>query len=573
MTDTVTIAVLPFDGDVGEWHMRRSEDDQEIKISVVGPFRVESADGEDLTPRGRKACCLLALLALSPNLRRSRAALQDKLWSDRAPEQGSASLRQSLSEIRKSFGVYRDCLKADLRIVALDTSGVSIDLHEMDLSELAQVRHQDPPILMEGLDLRDPEFEHWVAAQRRDFQRDLDEKGHNNLVVYGDAACSAPTVVKSMHTIRPWVRILPQQFPSGDSGAFIAQLVGETIVYGIAENGAVDICEFPRDTPGIDIRVEVLPTPQSTCVHVTLLATHTNTQLWSGTQSISNGAAFIADSPKLHALINQAIDIACLQLGNLFSDQTEKVASASALQAVQKMYRLDRDELSQANALLKEAYETDPRGIFLAWRAYAQTFNVGDHGVSNVLAQKDRTEALVRKAIEKEPQNSTVLALASYVYSFMMHDFEVGHELAERSLKYNPTNVLGLAFLGRAKSYLGKFEEGYRLAARARETCGPGPHQFTLDFLCGITAVMSARFDEAVRLGEIARTLVPAYRPPQRYLVPLYLKMGETEKARQVYEDLRKIEPEFSLDAMRNASYPSAGLREAGLLEFSDKDL
>ena len=92
----------------------------ELGISVIGAFRVLARDGEDLTPRGRKARALLAILALTPTRRRSRPALQDKLWSDRGPEQGADSLRQTLTEIRRAFGErYRSCLITDMRGVGL----------------------------------------------------------------------------------------------------------------------------------------------------------------------------------------------------------------------------------------------------------------------------------------------------------------------------------------------------------------------------------------------------------------------------------------------------------------------
>jgi hypothetical protein len=88
-----------------------------------------------------------------------------------------------------------------------------------------------------------------------------------------------------------------------------------------------------------------------------------------------------------------------------------------------------------------------------------------------------------------------------------------------------------------------------------------------------MTALLSGRFPEAVRAAEIAYAIAPTYRPPLRTLVPLYLRLGERDKARDAFERLRRIEPTFSLDAMRETSYPSAGIRESGLLTFSDSDL
>src|SRR3954464_5344524 len=109
----------------------------ELRGYVIGAFRVLAQNGEDLAPRGRKARALLAILALTPTRRRSRPALQDKLWSDRGPEQGAASLRQTLTEIRKALGErYRECLVSDLHGIGLAEGRVTIDLDGVDLSAL-----------------------------------------------------------------------------------------------------------------------------------------------------------------------------------------------------------------------------------------------------------------------------------------------------------------------------------------------------------------------------------------------------------------------------------------------------
>lgn len=131
-----------------------------LRLDLVGPFRFRDAEGHDLAPRGRKAQGLLALIATSPQKRRSRAWLQDKLWSDRGPPQGAASLRQSLLEIRAALGPYRSVLIADRGWVGFDTDRVEVRL-EPTLNVLG-----DEGEFLEGLEVRDPEFEHWVRDQR-----------------------------------------------------------------------------------------------------------------------------------------------------------------------------------------------------------------------------------------------------------------------------------------------------------------------------------------------------------------------------------------------------------------------
>jgi hypothetical protein len=129
-------------------------------LDLAGPLRLRDATGVDLTPRARKAQGLLALLGTSPGLRRSRTWLQDKLWSDRGQQQGASSLRQCLTEIRAALGRHVDCLKADRSWVALDSARVRVRVEppEPDLGEDIE--------FLEGLDVRDPEFEHWVRDQR-----------------------------------------------------------------------------------------------------------------------------------------------------------------------------------------------------------------------------------------------------------------------------------------------------------------------------------------------------------------------------------------------------------------------
>ena len=136
---------------------RDSSDD--LFLDLLGPLCLRDAAGVDLTPRGRKSQGLLALVAVSPALRRSRSWLQDKLWSDRPQEQGSASLRQCLTEVRASLGRHVDCLMTDRGWVALDPARVHV-LAERDQAELDDVE------FLEGLDIRDAEFEHWVRDQR-----------------------------------------------------------------------------------------------------------------------------------------------------------------------------------------------------------------------------------------------------------------------------------------------------------------------------------------------------------------------------------------------------------------------
>src|SRR5215475_1593968 len=176
-----------------------------LVIQVIGAFRLLAHDGEDLTPLGRKARALLAILALTPTRRRSRPALQDKLWSDRGPEQGAASLRQALTEIRRAFGEgYRDYLISDMRGIGLARDRVVVDIDSTDLTAFA--RMIEPPQLLEDIDVADEEFEDWLRQQRSAFARRLMDL--RNATVSQSTPEPANFSRGGRPVPRPWVRVL-----------------------------------------------------------------------------------------------------------------------------------------------------------------------------------------------------------------------------------------------------------------------------------------------------------------------------------------------------------------------------
>ena len=93
---------------------------------------------------------LLAILALSPEMRRPRPWLKDKLWGDRFVEQGAMGLCRALANIRKSFGPARAALCADKRAVRL--------------GQVVRIRHNTNITADDfhaELSIADPKFEQW----------------------------------------------------------------------------------------------------------------------------------------------------------------------------------------------------------------------------------------------------------------------------------------------------------------------------------------------------------------------------------------------------------------------------
>jgi hypothetical protein len=131
-------------------------------IRLVGRFEVRNEMGQDCTPRGAKARALLAVLCRTPDHRRPRRWLERKLWSDRGQEQASGSLRQALTELRKTLGPLASYLVSDRDCVGLE--GVATDIDATP--EAARVALRDGREFLEGIDIVDPAFLEWLSEER-----------------------------------------------------------------------------------------------------------------------------------------------------------------------------------------------------------------------------------------------------------------------------------------------------------------------------------------------------------------------------------------------------------------------
>jgi len=198
-----------------------------LRIKTIGSVRITRFDGADLTPRGRKARAIFALLAMATDYSRSRTWLQDKLWGEQDAQKGAASLRQSLTEIRRTLGKDAAILIADKHSVELDRAAIEIDLHHItpDLAEQVIAENLE---LFEGLDIGEEAFEAWLREQRLIFLNRVEE------LVGGTSRISAAHIKKGNAQHDPKIELVLQR-PLVDGGSDVAMLA-ETLQDMVAKS-------------------------------------------------------------------------------------------------------------------------------------------------------------------------------------------------------------------------------------------------------------------------------------------------------------------------------------------------
>ncbi len=547
---------------------------RKIRIHVLGVFRLIDADGWDCTPAGRKSCALLALLALSAGQTRTRKWLQDKLWSDRGQPQGAASLRQSLVEIRRALGASRDIVRADRFNISLDPRRIEIDTDDFhpsahDFRETGKIE------LLEGFDVRDPEFEEWLRDQRSRFEH----------LYVADASSdqSSIHVAPTPPNERLERLILKQAQQIGTpANSGLADCLLDAIAKNVIESGSLDVVDHRGDEiraentkPGhtlkgsLVLHAATIDSPNGNAVRVLLSRAKTNQVVWSAVAQADNGRGLDVSDEAFRRQVNQTVSVIMDEFVKGKSGaHTASAAAALCQEGANRLFQLGGDNFQFADQLFARAFDLEPKGIFLAWRAYARTFMLAERQFTCRKTLTDEAVAYIAQALELEPYNSHVASFAAQVHNIINRAYLAAAEFAQRSIELNPANPIGWSQLGAAKCHLGNVAGGFDDTRYAVRISGIAPYRFQLAGVSCIAGSMAGNVEHAVQAGETSHALAPTFAPALRYLTVLYLHQGIEHNSQMMVEKLQAIEPDFSYDSLKDPSYPSAGLNFSGLLDM-----
>jgi DNA-binding SARP family transcriptional activator len=148
-----------------------------LSLRLFGVLQLEENNERAIRLTTKKTAALLAYLALHSRQPQSRAKLAALFWEDSGEPQARESLRQTLSLLRKALGPnFEDCLLAQGDNVLLELSRIPVDTAQFEeLAGRTDAVHLDQAArlyrgqVLEGFDLRAPEFEVWLRSIRQAF--------------------------------------------------------------------------------------------------------------------------------------------------------------------------------------------------------------------------------------------------------------------------------------------------------------------------------------------------------------------------------------------------------------------
>jgi tetratricopeptide (TPR) repeat protein len=529
-----------------------------MHIRLVGVFEVRDLHGRDCTPRGAKARAILAMLCQTPDRRRARRWLEQRLWSDRGAEQASGSLRQALMEIRKALGHEADRLETDRDMVRLDR--VTTDL-EQDPAAAAQALQAGREFL-EGIDIIDQSFEEWLREERARVESGLGIRRPDQARLPMAATARLPFVIRL------------GGLPPG-MGAFAGRALADAIGRLLAEFAHIDVygvdgAAIPPDLPreGMALHIEGAEIQDRVHVLVSLSSIASGQIIWNQRAAVPLAEADFIGAGDLPPLVFQAADAALAHFPQLRECQHGPGrANALISSALTEMFTYDGNRLLAADRMLVEAGEIASSARIYAWRCLVRQIMYverTDADQPNLMAEVDEFS---RKALELSKANPLVLSLVGLARVMVEQNADAGSILARDAVALSPYNAHAYLAHSVALSRAGDNPGALELARRGAEIAARTAHVHWWEAASGLVAIRCGNYPAAIAHYEAAHYRAPGFRAAMRHLLFLYLWADEREKAARVHQALLRIEPDFTLERiLHEPGYPAVTLRKSGLL-------
>jgi DNA-binding SARP family transcriptional activator len=527
-----------------------------LHVQLMGNLCLRDADGVDRTPGGQKARALIGLLAMAPDRSRTRRWIEQKLWSDRSQDQASNSLRQVLMELRKSLGPAAASLHANRQHVALQPLLTDLEQDPDSIRHALNAGYD----FMQDVNLRDAAFTAWLAQQR------------------ARLAGTAPITASGWLEDPPAIPLVIRTAVThpGQSG-FVAAAMGESISKLVSDFINVDIFAQsegttqigPRDR-GLILTVGASETQDKLHFVTTLESSRTGQVLWSRQSNSAKENTDDVLAGTLPSVIFEAAEAAINAMPKVVGDDPSPLrAEAMMARAVRAIFSFQEHQLRFADDLLRDAAAIVPSARAYAWRAVLRQFMGVERTVKDRGRLRHEAERFSQQAMEQGSVNSLVLSLLSQV-EIMLHDnLDAGANLARDAIHLNPMNAFG--YIAQAGTLLrqDRPNEAFAAADFGAGFAARSGYLHWWEMHKGLAATQMADYETAISCFEAARARAPHFRAPLRHLIFLYLKRGQPENAMRALTNLKRIEPDFSLDMIRSdPDYPAGTLRRAELLSL-----
>ncbi|GGX60979.1 hypothetical protein GCM10007385_32810 [Tateyamaria omphalii] len=488
--------------------------------------------------------------------------LQDKLWSDRGQKQGRNSLKQALTQLRKAFGAdAHTAIQSNGGPIYLDRQNLKIDIFENG-SERAGNTIYPKREFLEGIDIADPQFNHWLVEMRTN----LAEPSLEQSIAVSDIQAAANAAPVS-------IGLFPSATDSSDLKAQItAGIIVDRIATGLRYYELVDVHDFREidgeGDRGCDLLFSCKAVSLADVVSLSFSLRRVGDQMLVWSRQVNLELASLQSfrvSQVTADLVEQIIDRSFKPDIGIQSELHQ--AARNLLGGIDRLLRRSEPTVDEAINQLIVASELHQTSSAFAWRAYALAHRL-EAGSSCVQELREQADALAAKAIETDPYSPLSRTLLTHVYGFVVRDFDRASSLIDPLRHDEPDLPLYHYVKGFLHVYMGEYASARSSGENAMRLGRSHPYNYLFSCLSLAANALSGDFQTAIRIGKQSlKQQSPgtfAFPPTLRYLAASHSNAGDERAAAELFGRVLKRNPDFSLERMDElgAPFPSDDVRQ-----------
>ena len=510
----------------------------QLKLKLYGPFAAVLSDGTPIELRGDKQIALLAMLAASPDGKRSRQWLQEKLWSRSGSDLGRASLRQAVSSLKHALAAHFDQI--------FDVTRDQIAFRPRMFSLMG---HPGEGVFLDGINVREDGFENWLAAHR------AGHRAHEDTV-------PIQSLLPSILVTRPLV--------SGafDQGIALSDALTHQISRALSRSQLFFVISHlssrgidPRTIDLIHIRDRVQAcyvvagnlryAGGEITMDLDLIETKTGQIMWTRSfttrQEVFSREAdeFIC---RISSCIGQTILAKSIEITGT-SDLPNVESHALMMSALILMNNMSKSHFSKARQLLEELVRRKPRRAELeAWLAQWYLLSVSQGWSQD--PDHDRSMALdwSNRALDVNPLNPTAQIVHANIQNLLFSNFDTAKVTFRDALEADPNNAFGWLVKSMLDAFTGDGATAVSSAERANRLSPMDPRA---DFFHSLTAtahLADQNFEQALHFANLSLEKNHHHPSTQRVRIIALELLGRGQEAREGVASLLSLDPGFTVE-------------------------
>ena len=526
-------------------------------VRLHGAPQVYMSGGPVSAVHGRLNVALIAVLATSPGMSRSRAGLVDLLWSDAAPHRGRANLRQLLHALRGALGDSFDiCFAVSKDSVALRPEQIQVQGTRSD------------GVFLEGLDLDQDGFEEWLREKR--LEHDAPQIAASPV----KAAIQKTAEHEAEPGVLPRVMVLPFAEVSLGSATGLGEALAQEMTVHFAQSQLVDVISYfsiQNIVPEVsgDVACDFVLSGQCrlsgdvATIDVSLAEFADKRVVWADRHKITLSTFLAGEDETASNIAGLALRVVMsTAIGQTSSKPLPELeAHRLLISAVALMHSFELNQFLRAKELLEEViYRCPGHSIPRAWLAQWHLLKIyqkwSDVPAKDQMAASDAIKA----SLDFNVECPLALAIDGNIQTILKGDFQTAQHRFDTAGQINPSSAFGTQLAAVLATFTDDGDKAVALTKRAHRLSPRDPRRPFFQTLSAGSYVAGGLYDEAVAMAQASLRHHPLHLSAHRCKVIALQLSGREAEARVAARDLMRLDPDLRV-AKYQTNHPAAATK------------